>query len=725
MNPSDLTNTEASKDFSRAKEALDRGDGTKAVEILRSILATQPGEPNASVALGIILGSVGQFKESVTILMDSAAKYPNVAQTHYNLGVSVIGLGDVDWAMSCYQKAVELDPTYVDAFLNIATIHQTQGRIEEALKMYDHILETHPDFHQAWNNRAYCLLTKGNPEAALESVEKAIELSPEFGDALNMRAIILQNMGRLDEALEAYDYALRITPNNPPMMRNRANCLDALGRFEEALETFKLAKKEAPQAPESYIDVAVCEQRLGKHAAALKTLEEGAKACPSSAEIRFRLSAAHLMEGNFAEGWKEYDARFWTNDFGEKYLGNDRWDGTLPIRGNTLVVRAEQGYGDTIQYSRLLPFLKNLGVHVVFECQPGLKNLLSNIEGFDEIVERSQNNVPTPFPGAPQMPLLSLPGYLGIELDTVPCGIPYITPGANAVNRWAARISELASAHPNTVKVGIAWAGRAEHKADRFRSSTFEAFTKLAGIDGVLFFNLQKGDPSGQAAESPTDMPFINIAAEINDFTDTAAIIENLDLVISVDTSIVHLAGALGKPVWNLVTNDPDARWMMGRTDSPWYPTMQLFRQKKYLDWTTPINAVRKELAKFAKAPVKWQIEQANAHHESGKPGAKTAAKAALLEIARRNPRNIDAINTLGALCWADGDIETAISAFTEAVTIDPNDETSVANCADAMLAIGQVDVAAHLCKDYLEFNPKSADIRAVLERCSPVAAAA
>jgi len=582
----------------------------------RQALAKHPGDPKISLRLGILLGMQRRFAESCEVLERAIDVHGNIAELHLNLGVSRQNMGLLTEAAIAFDNALSINPRYPEALLNRGAIHQTVGEFDTALALYDRLIDIRPNYAGAHHNRAQCLLRAARLVDALDAVGRAIDLAPGDPNFLNTRATVSQTIGRFDDAIADYTRAIAIAPNADILYANRANCAVQLARFDDAVSDYRRASALAPHRPEWHRDLGVCLGRTQHFAESLAEFQTAAQLAPNDPDLQFRVGLAELLLGDFRNGWQHYEARLHLGQFATACAPDRRWDGNVRP-GQTLLVRAEQGYGDTIQFIRLLPILKQTGLRIIFECQPGLKPLLADCAGFDEIVEWNPN---APAYDMPQVPLLSLPSLIGIDLDTIPWSGPYITVDAAATRQWATRIDEL---HSQTVdltiatsrspipmgegrrnrgegiRVGICWAGRPTHENDHYRSATFADFARLADIDGIQLFSLQMGDAATQLGPGVVDL-----GREIDTFVDTAAIIDNLDLIITVDTSIAHLAGALGKPVWNLLAAQPDWRWLTDRHDSPWYPTMRLFRQHKIGDWTPVLDSVAVELAAFAKAPV-------------------------------------------------------------------------------------------------------------------------
>jgi hypothetical protein len=305
---------------------------------------------------------------------------------------------------------------------------------------------------------------------------------------------------------------------------------------------------------------------------------------------KFNLALTQLLQGSFVEGFTGFEARWDLPDLAKtrQHFSQPQWDGS-DLNGRTILLHAEQGIGDTIQFIRYAPLVAQRGGRVVFQCPEAMTRLFEGFPGIDRFVVRGRE--------LPEFdlhcPLLSLPLAMKTTLETIPASVPYLSADAESVSRWRKRLPR------DSVNVGLAWAGRAEHSNDRLRSMALTDFAPLVDAPGVNFFSLQKGDAAEQLRSTPDGLAITDWTEQLQDLSDTAALIDALDLVITVDTSVAHLAGALGKPVWVLLPFAPDWRWMLDRSDSPWYPTMRLFRQPQARDWRSPVEQVAQALHTF------------------------------------------------------------------------------------------------------------------------------
>lgn len=315
---------------------------------------------------------------------------------------------------------------------------------------------------------------------------------------------------------------------------------------------------------------------------ALVCLDKANAIDPNFAGAHWNRAQIFLLRGNFKQGWQEYEARLHSPEvikrFGFREFSEPIWDGS-DIGDKTLLVYAEQGYGDAIQFCRYLPLLQARIQHLFFECRPELLRLMRGLTGGITCIARRDDSREPTIPFDYRIPMMSLPRIFGTELNTIPANVPYLIPDPALIQQWRTRIQD------NGLRVGLVWAGSPSHQSNRYRSLSLEQLLPLANIPDVSFYSLQKGVAAAQAAHPPTGMKLIDLSGDITDFSDTAAIISNLDLVISVDTSVAHLAGALGRPAWVMLYFPAEWRWLLDRNDSPWYPSMRLFRQSSTREW--------------------------------------------------------------------------------------------------------------------------------------------
>ena len=454
--------------------------------------------------------------------------------------------------MTYYKKALQLNPTLADVYNYIGAILSKQGQLDEAM--------------------TYC--------------QKALQLNPTLADAYNNIGAIFYKQEQLDEAMTYYQKALDLKPELSNAYNNIGILLQEKGEPDKAIEYFRNALLYSPDFADAYSNMGITLLEKGETDKAIEFLSKAIKLDPDHAMAHWNLSLTLLLTGEFRKGWKEYEWRWKLKDSIRYSFSQSLWDGS-DITGRTVLLHDEQGFGDTIQFIRYASLVAQRGARVIIWCKKELKTLIQNIEGVDRVVARGEQLPHFDI----HCPLLSMPLVFNTTLESIPAKIPYITADLTLVQKWRDKVQ-----YDNSkLKVGLVW-GTGEGALKKIKSFPLDVFSHLATFNDVTFYSLQKGGTAEQIKNPPKGMKIIDYMGEINDFADTAAIIENLDLVISADTAVAHLAGALGKPVWTLISFVPIWRWMLNREDSPWYPTMRLFRQPSLGDWESVIAIITDRL---------------------------------------------------------------------------------------------------------------------------------
>jgi len=487
---------------------------------------------SSSYSRGLALQKLGRHEEAALAIQDAINTAPGFAPALFHLGISLFELGLYTDAVAAYEAAVDVEPAMFEARNNLGMALQKLGKYQSALESYERALEINPGFAPLYNSRGNCLVLLDRASDALADFERAITINPDYADAINNRAILLHRSNRLDEAAVGYDRAIAL-------------------------------------AAAHGVDFAAA---------------------------RFNRSLLRLLRGDFATGWAEYDYRLHLDGYHGAARHVQQWDGQ-PVDG-VLFVRAEQGYGDTFQFVRYLSLAREHCTRLVFECQYGLAGLLEASGLCDEIVERPESGAHLPAPdGAAIIYVQSLPRVFQTTESTISNRVPYLRAPEYRRVKWAEVIESMEPRERGRRRVGIVWRGNQTEPVSRLRSCELSDFAVLAAPD-IAFFSLQVGvglsrstAPRFQEAQMVT-----RLGDDFADFADTAAAIEQMDLVITIDTSVAHLAGALGKPVWTLLPWCPDWRWMEYRIDSPWYPTMRLFRQPGLGQWEPVFENVKNAL---------------------------------------------------------------------------------------------------------------------------------
>ena len=539
-----------------------QGNLPAAEQQARLACETSPTQPQPWVALGTLCQRQGRWEKAVAAYDRSLGLLPSQSELLMNSGFCLRQLGRLDEAAEHNRAAVQLRPGDSNAHDELGSVLFQLGRGEEAIASFQAALRIAPTFAKAWTNLGIAFQDSHRIDEALTAHQRARELADDVPEVHNNLGIVLKQVGRLSEAETAFQRALELRPNYGLAVYNLGNVQLELAQFEQAAESFATA----------------------------------ARILPDFAEPRFNLAMVQLLHGDFATGLAGYDLR-WEIKQGKKKrreFATPLWNGES-LAGRTLFVYSEQGFGDTFQFIRYAPLLKNLGARVVFECRPELIPLLNACNGVAELVPRGGELPAHDF----QIPLMSLLRVFETRLDSIPADGPYLTADPLLSRCWR----ETLEAIPG-FRVGIAWQGSPTYVRDIGRSIPLRNFAPLAAVPGVRLISLQLGPGSEQIREMAADFSVTQLPGEIDAtagaFMDTAAILENLDLVISSDTAIVHLAGALGIPCWVVLGVSPDWRWLLDREDSPWYPSLRLFRQKEQGNWDEVFQRVRERLRALA-----------------------------------------------------------------------------------------------------------------------------
>ena len=535
---------------------------------------------------------MGNYHEAVELLTRAIAGDPLSAESHNTLGLVFESLGDVEQALNAYQKAVSVQPDYAEAYHNMAIALLTQRRYAAAVQQCRKAVSLKPDYAEAYNTMGFALEKQQRYAEAIESYEQAVRLKPDYAEAHNHLGVVLNKLGRSVEAIESYRLALRADPDYAEVYNNLGIALKDREQFAEAIRNFEQALRLDPDFAEAHYNLANSLRDQGRCAEALAGYKRAVQLKPDYAEAHWNMSLTFLLSGDFEEGWKRYQWRRIADPKTRSHCersGRRRWAGES-FAGRRLFVHCEQGLGDNIQFIRYLPMIKARGGSVFLETLKPLIGLLRGFPGIDDLVEYNPDEKSSVSFDV-FTSLLDMPNVFGTTLESIPAEVPYIHADRARVEYWRTKIPQPG------FKVGLVWAGSPAHGNDRYRSCRLECFAPLTKIGAVRLYGLQAGEAAAQMDELAGTMPVTNLSKDFKDFTDTAAAIENLDLVISVDTSVLHLAGAMGKATWALLPFAPEWRWMLNRQDSPWYPTMKLFRQDTWNGWDGVFRRVAEELS--------------------------------------------------------------------------------------------------------------------------------
>jgi tetratricopeptide (TPR) repeat protein len=573
---------------SRGNTLRDLDRPNEALASFERALAIKGDHVGALVGRGSALRKLGRAEEAIACLNQALAIKPDHADALIHRGNAAQHLKRPRDALASYEMALAIRPDDVDALINRGNALRDLKRPAEALASYEQALAINPRHAGALYNRGNALADLQRPAEALASFDQALAIMPDHAEALTNRAGALRSLGRPAEALAGYEEALAIKPDHADALYNRGNALTDLQRPAEALASFDQALAIRQDYAAALNNRAGVLRSLGRPAEALASLERALAIDPDNAETRYNQGCAQLLLGDFDHGWRDYEWRWKTPDQADwrRNFAQPLWLGEASLEGRTILLHAEQGFGDAIQFVRYVPLVAARAGRVILEVQPQLKSLLARIDGASLVIGRGE----TPPDFDCHCPLASLPLAFGTRLETIPPAVPYLSAAEERAAKWQAR---LTGSGP---RIGIAWAGNPGFRGDATRSIGLARLAPLLATPGVAFFGLQKDLRAGDRDFLQSQPALVHLGDAIEDFEDTAAIVSLLDLVISSDTSIVHLAGALSKPVWILLQCAADWRWLTDRADNPWYPTARLFRQPAVDDWESVVQQVGGEL---------------------------------------------------------------------------------------------------------------------------------
>jgi tetratricopeptide (TPR) repeat protein len=577
--------------------ALQSGDAQRGAALIEQAIRVDPNAPAAHVNLAAAQGALGRHAEALASAERALALGGPDPDAQMARGNALLALGRPGEALAAYDAALALRPADPQGRYNRANALRDLGRLEAAIAGYDAALALAPAYVEALNNRGEALARRARLDEALASFDAALAIRPT-AEAHRNRGAALARLRRLEEAIASYDAAVAADPASAQAHSDRAGALNDLGRAPEALAAAERAIALKPRLADAHNNRGVALSTLRKPDEALASYEAALAIEPDAPDPHVNRALVRLLLGDLAGGFAEYRWRWRIAvPHGRRpRLACPDWEGE-PLEGQRLVIFSEQGFGDTLQFVRFVPRLAALGAEVTLLVEPPLVRLLAASLPGVRVTDRLAADTAFDLQAA----MLCLPRLLGVTLETIPAATPYLVAEPAACAAWARRLAALPGR-----KVGLVWAGasRRDNPAsaaiDARRSLRLAQLAPLAAARGVQFVSLQVGEPAAEALAPPAGLQLVDWTGELGDFADTAALIAGLDLVITVDTSVAHLAGALGRPVWILSRYDGCWRWLQDRDDSPWYPTARLFRQPAPGDWADVVAAVAKALADAA-----------------------------------------------------------------------------------------------------------------------------
>ena len=520
---------------------------------------------------------------------------PDHLSTLTNLSAVLIKLKKVEKANEIITQGIHLYPTNEVFYLNQGLLFALNQEWQKSLVSFNQAIKIKPDYAEAYYNCGNALQELKRFEEALISYQQAITIKPDYAEAYNNRGITLQELKRFEEALISYQQAITIKPDYAEAYGNSGIVLFKLKCFTEALTFLEKAIIYKPDYIDAYYNHAVCLESLNRFEEAIASYKQAIMIKPDYAVAHWNLSLSQLLLGNFQEGWLEYEWR-WTYYEETKQLAGFRifdqplWLGEESVKDKTILIYAEQGLGDTIQFCRYIPLVSALGAKIILEVQRPLLNLLRNLEGVTQLIGSGSQLPEFDY----RCPLLSLPLAFKTTIDSIPSPIPYIYSSEDNQNKWREYIGD------GGFKIAICWQGNTQNKIDVGRSFPVSLFEDISKINGVRLISLQKNEGVEQMKNLPVGMKIETLPEDFdsgdNAFLDSVAVMKCVDLVITSDTALTHLAGSLGVESWLPLRHVPDWRWLLDRKDSPWYPSLKLYRQPVVDDWSSIFNKMETEL---------------------------------------------------------------------------------------------------------------------------------
>jgi len=566
----------------------------------------------------LMLAAQGRYEEALHSIALAISARPNEPAWHNEAGKILMKLGRPDQAIIAFRTAGQLAPQFAEAFYNLGTAHQEKKEIPQAISAYHQAIALRPNYAEAYNNLGNALLEIKDYRNAADALQHALALVPTFAPMHYNLGCVLYESAQIEASVERFRKAISIDPHLPEAWYSLGNALKDQGKYDESMAALQSALTLRPTFAQGWNSMAALHHERADYKAALVAVHRAIELKPNFAEayanlgstlkdqgnldgaiaayekaialqpgnprMEWNLALVLLLKGDYERGWRLFESRPNTDLY---RFDRPRWDGAA-LNGRTILVCLEQGFGDVIQFVRFVPRLVELGGQVIALGRPPLRRLL---EGHCGICQYVGIDEPVP-PFDYYTMLLSLARLFNVSLSDLST-TPYLQADVNLVERWGSRVGRAG----NALRVGLVWAGNPIHSNDRNRSVPLRSMAEHLAMPGVQYYSLQKDAITADITAQAPAFEMIDLTAQIEDFADTAALISNLDLVIACDTSVAHLAGAIGKPIWILLPFAPDWRWMLGRSDSVWYPTARLFRQITPGDWSKPLAEIKKGLS--------------------------------------------------------------------------------------------------------------------------------
>ncbi len=709
--------------------AYREGNLEEATSYYQEVLVFQPENADAHNNLGILLKKLGQLEESIYHYQQALELKPHTAEFHHNLGKAWVQQDEMEMAIAHFQQAIALKPEYSKAYLSLSDVLLQGEDRQQAMPYLRQAILLQPKSYKLHHDLGLLLKEKGEIEAAVDYLQQAVNLKSDSAELRNNLGTALVQQNELQLAEVQFMEAIALKPDLVAAYINLGNVLTQMGAAEGAIKCLQQALTLHPDSADCYNQLGIAYKAQDKLSEAIAAYHKGLAINSEHGDLNNNLGTALREEGKWSEsthhyqealainpndgeahsnlafnqlilgdlrgGFEEYEWRWQTSRMQPRDFTQPMWDG-LPCKESTLLLHCEQGFGDSIQFIRYAPVVAGLGATIILECPQALQQLFRSVEGISQIVVQGE-----PLPAFDlHAPLMSLPHLLATNLETIPLQIPYL--GVNKSSQPLPNNSSL--------KVGLAWAENSLHPNDSKRSCPLKQLQQLLEISDITFYSLQQGI-------KPQLPPIVDLSEQMVDFAATAAIIEQLDLVISVDTAVAHLAGAMGKPVWLLLSHIPDWRWLLEREDSPWYPTMHLFRQQQPGDWQGVVGRIAQGLQQLLNTKLAAQqpapdnpeiltaLESAITCYQKNQHQQAQQICQQILQVA---PQQVDAINLLGIIAYQQGDRTAAAKYYQQVIQLQPDNPDAHNNLAILLKNQGQLQRSVFHYTQALKLNPES-----------------
>jgi len=689
-----LSGDRADIHYNLAVILAEAGDLEQAQVHYKKSLELDPTSINTYNNLGTLLGNQGNLEESLVYYQKAVELAPNHFNAQNNLAVTLSKLDRLEEAIPHYERAIALQPSAISHH-NLGYLYQRQGKGKEARGHFEQAIAIDPDYFSAHSNLAIVLQQQGKLEDALTHYRKALELKPDAHWIYDNMGTAFHEQKKLEEAIASYHKSIELNPKHANAYSNLATALIEQGNYEEAIAACHEALQLNPNHADAHNNLASAYLELARFEEAVTEFETTIAIKPEHTNAHLNLGITLLLLGQYERGWQEYHWRWQTKQCPDLRYPQALWDGS-DLEGKRILLTAEQGLGDTIQFVRYASLVAQKGGRVIVACQKPLMRLFSSLKGIERCVDRDRTDVETQY----HIPLLDLPMVLGTRVETIPAPIPYLAPLPTSK-------VELKEFPGVRLKVGFVWGANPGSNTAKKRSTELARFLKLLDkVPEIALYSLQK-EPSEADKELLAEEHdrFQDLRDQLNDFSDTATAIAQLDLVISVDTSVIHLAGALGRPVWTLLSFVADWRWLWKREDTAWYPTMRLFRQSAAGDWEAvfqrvtmalqvelsqpePLQRYRLAQPEQSEDPIRTHLRLGYSYYRQGQLPEAIAQYEHVLSL---QPDLAEAHSNLGAALCQQGQAEEAIAHYRTAIRLQPDSADAHLNLGLALLSLGDL----------------------------------